>query len=71
VASRAVALLLLVLLLAPSALALPEEGFTVRVVSIDVGTLRNGVFERRPDRVFQQGENRSAGSRGGAASGKS
>lgn len=56
VAGRAVAILLLALLLAPLATARPGEAFTVRVVSVDLGTLRGGSFERRPDRVFQQGE---------------
>ena len=50
------AILLLALLLAPLATARFGEAFTVRVVSVDLGTLRGGAFERRPDRVFQQGE---------------
>jgi hypothetical protein len=56
VAGRAVAILLLALLLAPLATASSGEAFTVKVVSVDLGTLRGRSFERRPDRVFQQGE---------------
>jgi len=48
--------LLLALALARLVPALPEGGFAVRIVGVDVGTLLGGVFEKRPDRVFQQGE---------------